>query len=95
LVKVTKSISHCPHRGQSLHQRAVGPIVTTYIMGTRTKFASAAYSALHRGPITQGVAAVGCAIADRKPLLPRRRRRLRTVHVNQPRGMSLKIPTHE
>jgi hypothetical protein len=37
LVKVTKSTSPCPDRGQFLNQRAVGPTVSAYIMGTRTK----------------------------------------------------------
>jgi hypothetical protein len=37
LVKVTKFTSPCPDQGQSINQRAVGPTVSAYIMGTRTK----------------------------------------------------------
>jgi hypothetical protein len=37
LVKVTKSTSPCPNRGQSLNQRAVGSTASAYIMGMRTK----------------------------------------------------------
>jgi hypothetical protein len=96
LVKVIKSTSSCPDLGQSLNQRAVSPTASAYIMSTRTKVyhyrIQYTYTRV-RSP--KALQRVGCVTAGRRPFFPRRRRQLQIVHVTQPHGISLKIPTHE
>jgi hypothetical protein len=68
LIRGTKSTSLCPDRGQSLNQGDSGPHCQhPYLWHVNQSSSATENRKIHIGPITQAVAAVGCATGGHNP----------------------------